>query len=300
MVQSKRRNKSSTHHQNYKRPSLRVRRSNVRNNNRETNNENARGPDGSGTSASTIDSNQQQQQPVNEELPERWKNWQQFYDTQQQGDNSNDSQHNNHHHHLQQHPTSESGGDTTARNYNENHQQRPQRHHTSTATADESATHDDSEEIRTDVNHIPSMATKLEGEEREQYVQELMARHREEASKRYGQSLMASSKSSTRDRATESSRHYTKHLREHAILMVPPPVREGEPPVKTRVRRSIMEGSYPNWSVNEEGLSSVLRYRIIRFLKIINKSLLIPFKSVRLLKLNIVMFIFSGTKKPNL
>jgi len=269
-VQSKRKNKSSSnHHQHYKRPSLRSKRNNARNNrdtkNRNSGNETAsRGSDNRRTPA-TITSFPQRQQPVNEELPERWKNWQQFYDNQQQRDNTNNENHPNNNHHRLQQPTSESGGDTSAaRNYENQQQQHrrhttPRHHHTG-ATADESAINDDAEEIRTDVNHIPSMATKLEGEEREQYVQELMARHRDEASKSYGQSLMASAKNGSRNRSTESSRHYTKHLREHAILVVPPPVREGDPPVRTRVRRNIMEGSYPNWSVNEEGLDSVLRY----------------------------------------
>jgi len=266
-VQSKRKNKSNSQHRHHpKRPSLRSKRSSNARNNRGTNNDNARGSDYI-RSPAIITSYPQPQYAVNEELPERWKNWQQFYDTQQQHDNNNNArQHHNHNHRPQHHPASESGGDTTARTYGENQQQqqrtRASSHHQHPATADESAMNDDVdvEEIRTDVNHIPSMATKLEGEEREQYVQELMARHREEASKSYGQSLMASAKNGTRNRATESSRHYTKHLREHAILMVPPPVREGDPPVKTRVRRKIMEGSYPNWSVNEEGLDSVLRY----------------------------------------
>ena len=258
VVQSKRKNKSNCQNQHPKKP-LKSKRSNNARSNRGTNNDNARGSDYIRTPA-TITSYPQPQYFVNEELPERWKNWEQFYDTHQQYDNNNTRQHHNHR--TRHHPASEPGRDTAARPYDENQQRtRSSSHHRHTATADESAMNHDVEveEIRTDVNHIPSMATKLEGEERKQYIQELMTRHREEASKSYGQSLMASAKNGTRNRATESSRHYTKYLREHAILMVPPPVREGDSPVKTRVRRKILEGSYPNWSVNEEGLDSVLR-----------------------------------------
>ena len=182
----------------------------------------------------------QQQQNVSEELPERWKNWQPFYENQRAADNIFNA--NSH-----QHPSPESGGGATQRR--------------STATANNNDYPEAAGDIRTDINHISSMASKLEGAKKVQYVQELMTRHRDEASKSFqGQSLTTSSNSGIRHhQATESSRYYTKHLREYAIITVPPPAREGDPPITTRVRRNIMEGSYPNWSVNEKGLDRILR-----------------------------------------
>ena len=110
---------------------------------------------------------------VNEELPEKWQNWKQYYDNQQHQDTNINNQ-----------PEPNNGATAAAEVIGSN---------PSSEYADENQ--NTNTNVRMGINgdglhrFLPSVATQLKGAEREKYVEDLMARHRTEASKSYGQSM---------------------------------------------------------------------------------------------------------------